>query len=450
MQNSSETVFKVDQRVHYAAQPQKTGVVKYVGPLDGYSGDWVGVDWDADGNGRHNGSHNGVAYFTARGHDTASFLRPHNLSAGVSLLEALQTRYQTASTKEEEDEMYVLSARNNRVSVQLLGKEKIQDKMSRFGDLTSVSLSYLGVRFPGSPDHVRSVLPNLKELDLTGNLIDKWEPAASTVVQGFHSLRLLNLENNCIASWDEIKKLSQLNSLEQLILSNNELNHIRYPDCGAYTDFKSLRGLLLASNKIEDLESIDSLNSFPSLMEVRLSGNPIADLGEGGIPRFVFIARLSKIKIFNGSEISPRERKDSEIRYVRMVMSKCRGSPDETRKLHPRFAELKSTHGIEDEKQSIGASGNQKMASGLISISLKCIGASMGEKPILVKKLPATTTVGKLKNLCESFFKLKSVRPILFLQEEGSPVPTLLNDDMESLMELGIGNESTILVDEEP
>ncbi|XP_073141592.1 tubulin-folding cofactor E-like isoform X2 [Henckelia pumila] len=100
--------------------------------------------------------------------------------------------------------------------------------------------------------------------------------------------------------------------------------------------------------------------------------------------------------------------------------------------------ELENTLGLEDEKQSIGASGNQKMASGLISVSLKCIGASMGEKPVLVKKLPATTTVGKLKNLCESFFKLKSVKPILFLQEEGSPIPTLLNDDMESLMELGI------------
>ncbi|XP_073277016.1 tubulin-folding cofactor E [Primulina huaijiensis] len=524
MQSSSETVFKVDQRVHYAGQPQRTGVVKYVGPLEGYSGAWIGVDWDADGVGKHNGTHNGVVYFTARGHDTASFLRPHNLSAGVSLLEALQTRYQTASTKEEEDEMYVLSARNNRVSVQLLGKEKIQDKMSRFEDLTSASLFHLGVKFPGSPDHVSSVLPNLKELDLTGNLIDKWEdigvineglpslealnlsnnplstvittipkltsirilvlnhtavtweqveilkdslqnmeelhlmgnklreitPAASTVVQGFNSLRLLNLENNCIAAWDEIMKLSQLNSLEQLFLSNNELNRIWYPDCGGYNHFKSLCGLLLANNKIEDLESVDSLNSFPSLMDVRLSGNPVADLGKGGIPRFVFIARLKKIKIFNGSEISPRERKDSEIRYVRMVMSKCHGGLEEIRRFHPRFAELKSTLGIEDEKQSIGASGNQKMASGLISISLKCIAASVGEKPVLVKKLPATTTVGKLKNLCESFFKLKSVKPVLFLQEEGSPLPTLLNDDMESLTELGIGNESTILVDEEP
>lgn len=32
---------------------------------------------------------------------------------------------------------------------------------------------------------------------------------------------------------------------------------------------------------------------------------------------------------------------------------------------------------------------------------------------------------------------------------QGSPLPTLLDDDMATLMDVGIGNESTVLVDEE-
>jgi hypothetical protein len=36
------------------------------------------------------------------------------------------------------------------------------------------------------------------------------QPTSSFVVQGFDSLRLLNLDDNCIAEWDEILKLSQL------------------------------------------------------------------------------------------------------------------------------------------------------------------------------------------------------------------------------------------------
>lgn len=58
------------------------------------------------------------------------------------------------------DEMYVLSATNKRVSVQLVGKDKIQDKLSRFEELTSASLSYMGVNSPGTPHHINTTLPS--------------------------------------------------------------------------------------------------------------------------------------------------------------------------------------------------------------------------------------------------------------------------------------------------
>ncbi|KAF3434118.1 hypothetical protein FNV43_RR25221 [Rhamnella rubrinervis] len=534
-ESESKTLFRLGQRVHSAGDPRRIGTVRYVGPVQGYSGTWIGVDWD-NGDGKHDGSANGVRYFQAKSERSGSFVRAKNLSSGISLLEALQLRYRGDTTKEEEDEMYVLSASNKRVSVQLMGKDKIQDKLSRFEELTGASVSYLGVSSTGDPRDFGTILPNLKELDLTGNLLSDWkdvgiickelpalsalnlsynlmtkeivgmpqlksihilvlnntslkwkeveilkhslpaveelhlmgnyistiEPASSFTVQGFDSLRLLNLEDNCIADWKEIFKLSQLRSLEQLHLNKNELSCIFYPGdnmmnqlpCGyeldekSFKPFQNLRCLLLGGNNIEDLASIDSLNSFPKLVDIRLSENPIADPGQGGIPRFVLIARLAKVEILNGSEVSHRERKDSEIRYVRLVMSKLQGSPEDINQLHPRFSELKDFHGIDYEKPSVGLAGPQKMASGLLSINLKCVGASIGEKPPLTKKLPGTTTVGKLKSLCESFFKLKSIKLKLFLQEEGSPLPVLLNDEMASLVDLGIGNGTTILVDE--
>ncbi|KAK6257866.1 hypothetical protein QUC31_001325 [Theobroma cacao] len=529
--------FTLGQRVHSSTDPRRVGTVKYVGNVEGYSGTWVGVDWDNGGDGKHDGSINGVRYFQARSQKSGSFVRVQNLSPGISLLQALNLRYKSHSTKEDEGEMYVLSASNKRVSVQLLGKDKIEDKLSRFEELKSASISYLGVSSPGGPAEIRAAVPNLKELDLTGNLISDWKdvgticeqlphlvalnlsnnlmtqnitqlpllkgirvlvlnntginwsqveilkhslpvieelhmmennistikPTSSSVVQGFDSLRLLNLEDNCIAEWDDILKLSQLKSLEQLYLNKNKLISIFYPannkiqellsnheSCEeSYLPFQNLRCLLLGSNNISDLASIDSLNSFPKLIDIRLSDNPIADPGRGGLSRFVLIARLAKIEMLNGSEISGRERKESEIRYVRSVMSRLADSPEEIKRLHPLFVELKNFHGIEDERPSVGAAGPQKMASGLLSVTLKCVGPSIGEKLPLTKKLPATTTVGKLKVLCESFFKLKSLKLKLFLQEEGSPLPMLLDDEMASLMDIGVGTESTILVDEE-
>ncbi|KAK1310170.1 hypothetical protein QJS10_CPA08g00895 [Acorus calamus] len=50
----------------------------------------------------------------------------------------------------------------------------------------------------------------------------------ATYVKGFTSLWLLNLEDNCIHAWDEVMKLSQLRSLEQLHLDKNKLRHIFY------------------------------------------------------------------------------------------------------------------------------------------------------------------------------------------------------------------------------
>lgn len=58
------------------------------------------------------------------------------------------------------DEMYVLSTSNKRVSVQLLGKNKIDDKLSRLEELTTASLSNMGVSFPGIPGHINTTVPS--------------------------------------------------------------------------------------------------------------------------------------------------------------------------------------------------------------------------------------------------------------------------------------------------
>ncbi|KAI0501485.1 hypothetical protein KFK09_016430 [Dendrobium nobile] len=522
----------IGQRVHVAGNRRRIGTVRYIGPVEGHTGEWIGVDWD-DGDGKHDGRVNGVQYFRATNEQSASFVRLKNLSGGISLLEALYLRYRGESTKQEEDEMYVFSSSKRRVSIQLVGKSKIEEKLKHFEDLNSASMPYFGVGSINTSQEIRNVVPNLKELDLTGNLLSSWQdinslcealpslenlnltnnlleadvpelPSFSNIrilvlnncgvtwkqverlgqylhaveelhlmgnkmtlllpselditnIKGFNSLRLLNLENNCICSWEEVLKLAKLRRLEQLHLNKNKLTHIFYPTNRSlpglqdtcYVPFEKLECLLLGSNQIDDLASVDSLNCFPNLVDVRLSENPIADTTKGGVSRFVLVARFAKVKILNGSEISIRERKESEIRYVRLVMAMMQATdPQEIKLQHPRFAELKSLYEIDDEKPSAGVSVPQKMSAGLISITLICVGASMGERQPLAKKLPPTTTVGRLKVLCESFFKLKGVKLRLFLQEKDSPLPTLLGDDTIPLMNVGAGNEATVLVDE--
>jgi len=96
--------FRVGQRVCIinAGKGPQTGTVQYVGPVHGYEGAWIGVEWDNAEHGRHDGSVNGVRYFETKNGVSGSLVRPRNLSAGVSLLEALSFRYKTDTAPESD------------------------------------------------------------------------------------------------------------------------------------------------------------------------------------------------------------------------------------------------------------------------------------------------------------------------------------------------------------
>ena len=72
--------------------------VRYVGPVDGQTGTWVGLEWDDASHGKHSGCTGGRQYFTCRdGAIAGSFVRAEKFLAaadfGVSILEALQCRH---------------------------------------------------------------------------------------------------------------------------------------------------------------------------------------------------------------------------------------------------------------------------------------------------------------------------------------------------------------------
>lgn len=123
--------------------------VRYVGPVDGQSGTWVGIEYDEPGRGKHDGCHAGRRYFScASGPATGSLVRlPKFLQAadcGRSLVDAACERYDCsgaggsarssagdassdASAAGAEGEggvhrMYLSTAGNRRVAVELVEK----------------------------------------------------------------------------------------------------------------------------------------------------------------------------------------------------------------------------------------------------------------------------------------------------------------------------------------
>ena len=70
--------------------------VRYRGSVPPTAGEWLGVEWDRPGRGKHDGSHNGVNYFSpvaTEGSNNCSFLRPEKVDWGVGLMTAVEARY---------------------------------------------------------------------------------------------------------------------------------------------------------------------------------------------------------------------------------------------------------------------------------------------------------------------------------------------------------------------
>uniref|UniRef100_A0A914C636 CAP-Gly domain-containing protein n=1 Tax=Acrobeloides nanus TaxID=290746 RepID=A0A914C636_9BILA len=69
------------------------GKLKYIGTVQGYNGEWIGIDWDDPMRGKHNGTVNGVKYFEARCPTSGSFVRPIYACSGRDLVEEINSRY---------------------------------------------------------------------------------------------------------------------------------------------------------------------------------------------------------------------------------------------------------------------------------------------------------------------------------------------------------------------
>ena len=104
--------------------------------------------------------------------------------------------------------------------------------------------------------------------------------------------------------------------------------------------------------------SVDVLDNFASLECVRLSHNPFCE--NDSASRHEIVARAGKLLSLNASEITEKERRESEIRYLRNVVAEISSSSgtrledmeldakissDEVLAKHPRAKVLKEMHG---------------------------------------------------------------------------------------------------------
>lgn len=267
-------------------------------------------------------------------------------------------------------------------------------------------------------------LPNLRALHLCNNHISRLSNQSplgkkQSMLSVFAKLETLDLENNELSDWrDVLDACGDLPALKTLLLSGNCIQSVS-KDNGAVDarqHFTSLRCLALGSNNISSWESVDALNTFTSLEELRLSDNPLelAKQSAEGI-RYHIIARVPSLKVLNGGSISLAERHDAELAFLGWTRQ---GSPGINH--HPRVMELRAKYGLEDLGGGDGsvdhAAGVQTQGRTLASsmVTLTFVSSTSGQ---LKKRVPTTLTIGRLRLLCERLLRVKIARdqPIVLI-----------------------------------
>lgn len=144
-------------------------------------------------------------------------------------------------------------------------------------------------------------LNNLENLDLSNNLIEKIDG-----LKTLKKLKNLSLRNNFISI---INNLEELSRLENLDLHQNQINSI---PIWFGKKLIALKILNLSNNQISSFDQIARLRTLYELRELYLQGNPI-DQNENY--RLLVISYVPSLERLDGIDISENERQQAKEQY---------------------------------------------------------------------------------------------------------------------------------------
>jgi len=499
---------------------------------------WLGVEWDDPTRGKSTGSVEDVQYFVPARRDVCSysFLKEHRIRTAMCFVEAIKAKYgpsPPSSGQEEEPDVIVFGpSQGQRVPVEVVGREQVQQRFGQLNTLQCASLQDSLFGLWGDSVGRDGIPINLVELDLTNTLIRDWgeviqicknltkletlslghnrflaipelnhgaynfplksltlnntnmhwskavsicgacfpqlqelhfcsnrlervdgvygvcaegKPVAEhTLTHSLGNLRLLNLEENEISSWDQVWLLSSLPSLEKLILNENKIPLVSHD--GERSRFPQLKSISLDQNAISEWESVDQLNKFPQLHTLRLRWNPLNEKMGPGLARMVVTARIAKLTLLNGSEVSAAERTEAEKYYLKQCY-KPPGEDQDVRQAHPRYSELLECYG-QPTVATANPANSHTLGDSLISVHLRSMVVTGRSNGLLecTRNVPVDMKILNLKQLCQQIFGTGHAPISLFLCTSHTLGLEHLDDEMKELSYYGAKDGCEILV----
>ncbi|XP_060609833.2 geranylgeranyl pyrophosphate synthase isoform X1 [Anolis sagrei] len=300
-----------------------------------------------------------------------------------------------------------------------------------------------------------TVWPVLEELYLASNEISLLERPIDTL----HNLKWLDLSDNQLTDGNQLHLIADLPRLETLILSNNAISSIHFPDVGfgcKTGKFPSLTHLGVNSNRIAEWSVINELDKLQSLHSLDCRNNPLMETDKNmETVKQLLIAKIGQLKFLNKSEIFPEERRGAELDYRKKYgidWLKAGGNQDPNKNnpseeflsAHPRFQVLCEKYGAPEDGE-MKKEQHFSLKNQLLALTFKCPDKP-DQKPI-EKKLPDSMTVQKVKGLLYRLLKIPGSK--LKLSYESSKMKGKefeLDNDLKPLQFYSIENEDCVLV----
>uniref|UniRef100_A0A8C7J371 Tubulin-specific chaperone E n=1 Tax=Oncorhynchus kisutch TaxID=8019 RepID=A0A8C7J371_ONCKI len=348
------------------------GTVRFVGTVPPTAGLWLGVEWDNPDRGKHDGSHEGVHYFTCRHPKGGSFVRPKKASFGVDYLTAIRRRYEMEVQQVLGEEIQISTR-----TVEMVGFEAITEKQNHnrlrvpsnptvrpraFSCLRVLSLTNCALTWPQvTLLECAPMWPLLEELYASENDITELQKP-NDVLQ---SLTVLDLSTNPLVD-GAVLSIGQLPRLENLNMSKTGLSTLLFDDAmpGCKTAmFPALKSLAVNSNNISEWSVINELEKLQSLVRLSCRQNPLLSQERNpGTAMQLLIARVGRLEALNRWTVLPEDRRGAELDYCKMfglewLASGGHRDPQQNRPSaeftaqHPRYQSLIQKYGAPEDSE---------------------------------------------------------------------------------------------------
>ncbi|XP_056296523.1 tubulin-specific chaperone cofactor E-like protein isoform X2 [Pseudoliparis swirei] len=247
------------------------------------------------------------------------------------------------------------------------------------------------------------------------------------------SLRLLQVTDNQLQEWAEVRKFGKMYpNLTTLVLANNSVGSVGDTHDALQQLFPNLRSINLNNSGLRTWEDIERLNFFPKLEEIKAKGIPLLQPYTTHERRSFLLAQLPSVVLLNGSSVSDGEREDAERLFIRYYQD----SPQQERP--ERYHTLVSKYG----QLAPLAVVDLRPRSTLVDV--RC-----GDRVEAVS-LRLAQTVGDLRKRIRALLQLPASRiRLFFISREMSSVvgPEELKSSRRALHSYSIRDGDEILVE---